>query len=138
MCYKIPACSVLYLSHNSYFHRGTWHTMGLRLSPFTSHNISALMWLGNARHPLTQLLPHFSRARGAESLIFPSFFFHIQCREAAIVAADVNDIRILRARGASRDHLVHQQPGPRLHLFFPKPIGELCASNDKLHGVPKV
>lgn len=69
--------------------------------------------------------------------LFP-FLFRIQAHEAATVATGVDDIRILRGRGTSRDHPVHQQPEPRPYLFLPRPASKPGASKDKLHGVPKV
>lgn len=48
----------------------TYHTAGApdtqragRLPLFVSQDMSVLMWPGNARHPLTRLLPHFPQAR---------------------------------------------------------------------------
>lgn len=90
------------------------------------------MWLGNARHSLTRLLPHFPQAQWswASHVYFP-FFFWIQSHEAATVATGVDDIRILRAEGTSRAYQAHRRPEWRLYLFFPKPASKPCASSDK-------
>lgn len=79
------------------------------------HRTSVVRWLGNARHPLTRLLPHFPQAlwNWVSHTDF-SFFLHIQCHEVAILAVNVDDIRILKAGGPFRDQPIHQQPGLRL------------------------
>lgn len=133
---QLAACWTYHTA--AYFHGAPDTQRAVRLPLFASQDTSVLMWPGNARHPLTRPLPHFPQAQWSwVSGLFP-FLFRIQAHEAATVATGVDDIRILRGGGTSRDHPVHQQPKPRPYLFLPRPASKPGASKDKLHGVPKV
>lgn len=127
---QLAACWTYHTA--AYFHGAPDTQRAIRLPLFASQDTSVLMWPGNARHPLTGLLPHFPQARWSwvSQVYFPfssaSRLMKLQLWQQVWMTSEFSEVgelpEITRFINSLNQGLTTSSPGPQASQMPQKTI----------------